>query len=119
MPDNFENKSYNAYGNYNFNPYSTNDYYKKLEQENLALKEQMRQTQFVDPLRVEFEQSLEYQETKKNNVLTFLFANVFTEWQNSALGKQFTEWDKKAFEDYKSKRATKAPPNYNPNNNVL
>lgn len=117
MSDSLDNKSYNAY---NFNPYSQMDYYKRLEQENLALKEQMRQQQFVDPIYAEFQQSAEYQEAKKNNVLTFLLFKFLGEWQNSNIGKQFVEWDNKEFENYKAKRSPKTPPSYNPNsNNVL
>lgn len=108
--NNFENKNPYNYSSNPYNLYHQMDYYKRLEQENLALKEQMRQTQFVDPIKVEFEQSQEYQEAKKNNVLTFLFANVFTEWKNSELGKQFAEWEKKEFENYKNKRAAKTSP---------
>lgn len=113
MDNNFDNKSYNPY-NYNYS--SQMDYFKKLEQENMALKEQMRQQQFVDPIYAEFQQSSEYQEAKKNNVLTFLLFKFLGEWQNSNIGKQFVDWDKKSFEEYKTKRGQK-PPTYTPNNN--
>lgn len=93
-----------------FSPYSSafmkeQEELKALREENKRLKE--AQMQMSDPLYVEFQNTPEYQNAKKDNVLTFLFASVFPQWQASELGQQFIEWDKKQFEIYKQNRLAK------------
>lgn len=116
--NNFDNKSYNPY-NYNYT--TQMDYFKKLEQENAMLKQQVRQKQFIDPLRDEWEKSSEYQEMKKNSVLTFLLYKFFGEYEASDIKKQFDERDGIGFERFKTQKGV--PPNQNAkpniNNNVL
>lgn len=104
----FENNNYKS-------PYSMYDptYISKLEEENKRLKEQQRQ--MADPMYAQFQNSAEYQEAKKNNVLTFLFELVYPQWQASDLGKKFAEWDKKQYEIYKESRVSKSNPNVNNN----
>lgn len=89
------------------------NYIQRLEEENKRLKEQQRQ--MADPMYAQFQNSPEYQEAKKNNVLTFLFEMVYPQWQTSDLGKQFAEWDKKQYEIYKENRTPKTTPNMNNN----
>lgn len=109
----FENGQYqNPYSGYvPSSPYSMSyaEEMAKLKEENKRLKEQ--QMQMSDPMYVEFQNTPQYQNAKKDNVLTFLFASVFPQWQASELGKAFIEWDKKEYEIYKQNRMPKSSPN--------
>ena len=80
------------------NPYSS-DYVKSLE-ERLAELEKRAQ----DPVQSEFYNSQVFQRAKQDCFLTFLLSIYGRQWQASDLGKEFKEYELKAFEEFKRDR---------------
>lgn len=93
---------------------NTSTYLTKEQQENEQLKKEneilkQRLQMANDPVRVEFEQSDEFQKAFMSNIVSYLYEVNMAGWAQSPYAQRFDAWTKKRLEELKAAKQQPRP----------